>query len=246
MLGSWLFLFYGCPYCFLFPLMSNCWYRFQRLVKQETVGMTMAGDDDGHWRCASCVKKWSWAAGGAHRLVVFGDWNEPRQVFENYQIAFIGEQSEVQNNKINWLKGCKAVETLAGRPITRESVLQMIETLNLETNRRLAQGGIQEVIRQTAEDPKSALEEANCRLVMEDERLSLRGPGCQFYAINPKLRDISVAAITAQELDALLDAAAAGLDVEKGPVATSNQRRIQGEVVSSPGFIRGRQLLSNL
>jgi hypothetical protein len=178
--------------------------------------------------------------------LVFGDWNEATQPFDNYQMAFIGQQSDAQNNKINWLKGCKALETLAGRPITRDSILQMIETLNQETNRLLTQGGIQEVTRQTAQDPASALTEVNCRLVMEDERLSLRGPGRQFYAINPKSCGTPVTAITAQELDALLDAAAAGLDVEAGPVATTSQKRMQKAVMSSPGFIRGRQLLSNL
>jgi hypothetical protein len=246
MLGSWLFLFYGCPYCLLFPLMSNCWYRFQRLVKQETVGMTMAGDDDGHWRCASCVKRWSWAAGGAYRLLVFGNWNQATQRFDNYQMAFIGQQSDAQNNKINWLKGCKAVETLAGRPITRESVLQMIETLNQETNRRLTQGGIQELTRKAAQDPSSALTEANCRLYMEDERLSLRGPGFQFNAINPKLCTTPVTAISPEELDDLLDGAAAGLNVEEGPSTNANQKAIKRQVMDSPGFRRGRQLLSNL
>ena len=244
MLGSWLFLFFGCPSCFLFPLMSNCWYRFQRLVKQEVSGQTGAGEDDGHWRCATCLKKWTWSTGGAYRLLVFGDWNPATQRFDTCQMAFIGKQTDAQNNKINWLKGCNAIETLAGRPITRENILQMIDALNRETNRVLTQGGIREVVRTTARDPNEALLQANCRLYMEDERLSLLGPGRQFNAINSQLCSPPVTEISSEELDDLLDAAAAGLDVESGPHATAAQRQVQRKVMSSPGFIRGRQWLS--
>ena len=138
------------------------------------------------------------------------------------------------------------METLADRPITRESILQMIETLNKETHRRFTMGSIAEVVRITAQSPVNALAEANCRLYCEDERLSLRGPGFQFNAINPKLCTTPVTAISPEELDDLLDGAAAGLNVEEGPSTNANQKAIKRQVMDSPGFRRGRQLLSNL
>ena len=245
MIGSWLFLLYGCPSCFIFPCMSNCWYRFQRLVKSEAVGATVCGDTDGQWRCANCLERWSWATGGAYRLLVIGDWNPIAQTFQSYVLAFVGQISDAQNNMINYLKGCKALETLNGHPITRENVLRMIHTLNVETDRRLTKG-IKEVKVATAKDPREALEWASCRLFCEDERLSLPGPGRRFNAIATELYHEPVVAIDSNSLDALLYACASGLAVEQAPQGTKAEKDLKWRVTSSDGFRRGRELLSRL
>ena len=91
-----------------------------RHVSNVAEDMTKAGASQGHWRCACCFKKWTWANGGNIRLLILGE-TTVGGGFTNYQYAFLGAVDTQTQNKINFLKGAKLLMALGGRPLTLEN-----------------------------------------------------------------------------------------------------------------------------
>ena len=52
-------------------------------------------------------------------------------------VAFIGDTTDATEAKINFLKACRLLEHVDGKPITKEALLAVIEQMNAEQENRL-------------------------------------------------------------------------------------------------------------
>ena len=91
---------------------------------------------------------------------------------------------------------------------------------------------------------KWEVEETGARFVCEDARLSMPHMGKEFQAIDLKLCNRDVPQIDADELDFVLDLAAAALDVEKHDAKTPSEKKIKWAFLESEGFKRARNALA--
>ena len=122
-------MLYGCDRCKCYPLRSNAWFRCIKTgTDDDAEGLTAAGEKAGHWRCASCLKRWGWSSDGHKRLFVIGadDGDDDSQYF----FAYIGNSSQKMENKINFVKTCSMLRKLGGLEVTKEALLQTISEIN--------------------------------------------------------------------------------------------------------------------
>jgi hypothetical protein len=96
-LAGFMWLMYGCIDCRSWPVKSCFWLRSTRtVVASDYKGMSDFGESVGHWRCCGCGDKWTWATGGAYRLLVIG-WSDVANGFEQgYRFCFVGQSSAVR------------------------------------------------------------------------------------------------------------------------------------------------------
>jgi hypothetical protein len=138
------------------------------------------------------------------------------------------------------LKSCVALKELKGKPMNKENLLQMIEDLNIKTEKEFKRGLPREMVMCTSKDITEDLSDQN-HLYCEDYRLSLGGAGHVFWSVDVKKRK-DVNFIEAEELNDILEAIAGGLDLERpvkvcGPAAHAQRWRIY----DSPMYKRGRE-----
>jgi hypothetical protein len=90
------------------------------------------------------LKRFAGLAGSTRRLLAIGDEKE-------YFYFHIGETSTIVEAKIRFLQMCQMVTVLDGKPVTKETLLECIRTLNERTQRRLS--SFKEVVTLAAKDP---------------------------------------------------------------------------------------------
>ena len=115
----------------------------------------------------------------------------------------------------------------------------MIDRLNEKTCKKFRQG-IKEMARCESAETRGKLDWGNS-LCCEDPRLSLAGPGHQFWAIDLKRCKTPLETIDPDELENMLDILASGLDLENpkyppGPAAFSRRN----EFYASKAFKESR------
>jgi hypothetical protein len=208
--GPDMFILYGCVQCGLYPLRSSSWYR---QVKKVQPGQT---DEGGYWRCANCLKKWKWSDSGKLRLIVIGDGEADTETF----LAMIGNANDEQEAQINFLKGCKMLTQLGGRPVTKEMLLTVIWEMNERANGRL--GKLASVVRFTSRLPDNT---DGFALYCEDARLSMRNPGTERLAIDLGRVGDCPSNLSSGDLSMVIEAAAAFLDFENAKPATKPDKK---------------------
>jgi hypothetical protein len=240
-------LIYGCPddKCLLYPTASNCWYRIAKTKAVNRAGST-SGEEWGHWKCAACLERWRHTQGAPRRLLVLGTPKKP-QGFVKYDLVTIGEIPQRVENKILLLKCANALNEFKGMPLTKESLLQMIQRFNDQTTAKF-KAGIKEIVEVESAQVNGRLDYEN-HLYCEDTRLSLRGPGHRFYAIDLKKRREALNEIDLEELDAILNILASGLDMEAnfkrdpGPAAKAERWAIYDSDVYKEALRLRRSML---
>ena len=156
---------------------------------------------------------------------------------------FIGKISSTVENKIAMLRTAKMLKTLAGRPITKETMLDCIQKCNDEVHLKFAKG-MKEVRPYTSKiPPQGDLTYAGVRVVCEDTRLSLRHSGLVYLGIDTKMADIPT--IDPQQLEDMLDISAAAFDLENLQVGGETSK-LRWAIMGSPGFQRTRVLMAQL
>ena len=208
-------MLYGCGNCKKWPLRSSSWWRCVQNDARE--GQTCTG---GHWRCASCLVRWTWKAYGDQRLLVVGAPEDGE-----YFMSFIGCYNDAAiENRLNFLKACTALTHLGGMPVTKEALLRTIQEVNDRLERRL--GCMVEVRTLKAKDPTPCQVKAYC----EDARLSLERPGHAYKAID-LFGGPCPDPLRKEDLEDLLDVTAAFMNVEEAaptqPAAKRARRELQ-------------------
>ena len=242
-----LYVMYGCGKCLGYPCRSNGWLRCTRGGKEEDEwGDSSAGVDVGHWRCprGGCFEKWTWTCGGNRRLVVMGQADVTTGFRPGYLYRFCGALSPKVENLLQFLKGATALQYLGDKPITKENLLQVIQTANTEVERKFSKG-VREVVALTSRVPPQAdLDYYNCRVVCEDTRLSLNASGVKYLAVD--LQGTKVETMEDGEMEDLLMTMSAGLAVEAVVPDGPSQRKLQWEIVQSGAFKHTRQLMAQI
>ena len=190
-------LLYGCDKCRVYPLRSNSWWRCTPNSDRE--GNTA---QNGHWRCCNCIARWTWRKGGTTRLFVF-----ERDDFDVY-VAFIGETTDAIEAKINFLKACRILEHIDGRPITKDVLLAVIEHMNDEQDNRLMH--MMGVKMFTANDPSGYVMTPYC----EDQRLSMLRTGTTFRGLDLTALAEEPTTLTPQDSEKVVEMAAAFMDLD--------------------------------
>jgi hypothetical protein len=152
----------------------------------------------------------------------------------------------VIENKIAFLRGCTALRFIGKKAITKEVLLMAIQQANDEIHAKFSRG-MREVRPYTSRIPsKLDMDYAGVRVVCEDTRLSLRAAGVVYLGLDLKDKLKEIGDMPMDELDELLDNAAAGLSVEAVVPNGPSERRIQWDIQQSPGFQRTRVLMAQL
>jgi hypothetical protein len=241
-LGQHVVLLYGCPEpsCMHYPLRSNNWWRLIKSTVAIQEGLTTSGDQVGQWACPLCLSPWSWGAGGETRLMVFGDSQDDLRRDDRY--AYIGHVSDNQNNLINFLKGAKMLETIGGRPINRNTVLEVLDILNKEVEAKLS--GLPETVWIKASDPSLHWRASHYQVYCEHENLSLRRPGKVFPALC--MQGVKPRVLEPYELDLILDIISATLNFEEAAVSGPAEKRMRNELSYNFRVQQIRQLISRM
>ena len=245
---AFLWLFYGCAICMMYPLKACDWFRVQRNVRDDAEDCTMNGEDSGHWRCPVCFDRWTWGLHGRKRLVVIGEWDKRRGFYKDgYEFAFVGEIPQSLDNKIQFLKTLKILTILDGKEvnITKDTLLEVIDQCNAEVVKKFRKGkGMQEVREFTSATPtQEQLDSLNVHLFCEDMRLSMATGGHPFWAIDMNEYKKEIEDIDLDKFEYLLDASAACLAIEDAPVTGDSQKRIRRQIQWSEAFDKGRKVI---
>lgn len=221
--GPGMYLLYGCRTCETYPLRSSSWWRC--VTNTDAEGMTETG---GHWRCANCISRWTWAVGGAGRLIVVGDGDE-------YFMGLIGcSHNASVENKMNFLKTCTMLTALEGKPVTKATLLAVIAEINDRVEARLGQ--LVETKTFTSKDPRSLGVKPYC----EDERLSMKRPGLTYKAIDITLCRSKPAPLDPDDLELLIDVAASFMDIEGTTPAGPAMKQTQNKLCASKNVLMAR------
>jgi hypothetical protein len=221
-------LLYGCVSsdCALYPTKSCSWWRCSRI--QDTEGGTEQG---GFWRCPVCLTKWQWKeGGGAKRLLVIGS------VETGYFMSYLGDISPQAEALVHFLKGCVVIKKVAGRELSVETMLQVIEEVNERNDRRLSR--FKECGRYVAANPAGFGVKVYC----EDARLSLNRPGTIVNCL--KICPADLVQLSEKEVIDTLHLAASLMHVEDAQPADAIQASVKSSIVMSPLFQQVRAILN--
>ena len=167
--------------------------------------------------------------------------SEKKGFEEGYRFSYIGKVSAVADSKMNFLRGMQVLTMLDGRAISKETLLEVIFLCNEAVTQKFQKGMREVEVFETKRVTQADLDYASVTLTCEDYRLSVQACGQKYMAINLGNREVDT--IDSDELDDLLDIAAAAVDVEgskpEGPAAT----RLKTNILDSDGFKRARNLL---
>ena len=239
--NAFMWLLYGCTSCQQYPVRSSDWYRVTRDVKADLPGGTNEGEGTGFWHCAACFTRWNWATSGAKRLVVIGEADEHTGFKEGYSFAYIGHASSALDNKIQFLRTANALTRLGGKPVTKETLLEVIAACNESVFKKFSKG-MKEVheIKSKIVHPME-LQERAVHLTCESRHLSMRRMGDPFLAVDvskTQVHDIDIG-----QFEFLIDVSAAMLDVEATAPNGAQTRRLKWKIMDSEGFQMGRRVL---
>jgi hypothetical protein len=242
--SAFLWIMYGCAKCRQYPVRSNSWYRVTRNVKDDRLGDTNAGASTGYWHCARCFTRWYWSGGGQLRLVVFGDADLKSGFKSGYDMAYIGNLPRNQEAKIAFLRSGTALTVLDGKPVSRESLMSVIEECNQHVHGVFSKGVSAAVQVTSMQVPQCELDRLAVHLVCEDPRLSLPRMGLQYLALDMNQHQ-QVSPIDLDLFDFMLDVAAALMDfpdMMHGPQA----EKVAHQVLNSLGYACTRKALKAL
>ena len=211
---AFLWLLYGCKSCEHWTINSGSWFRMQRNVRTLKNESSSSGSDEGHWRCAGCFDKWSWALCGHMRMVIVGRATEEFGFSEPPRFAYIGQADAGIDNKVAFLRTAALLTELEGKPVTASSLLGALEVLNARVEAKFSRGLAEMTLKYSMKPEPWQLEQSGTTVVCEDPRLSLAGFGVPYKVIDKQLIKQEVVTIDNAELHFLLDIASSAYVVE--------------------------------
>jgi len=173
-------------------------------------------------------------------LVVIGE-SDPRSGFKlGYEHAYIGHTTPPIENKIQFMRTAKALTVLDGRPISKETVLQVIEECNQSVHAVFRKGIAEAAVVSSTTVPQSKLDQLAVRLVCEDRRLSMQRMGDSYLALDMSQQQL--APIDINLFDFMLDVSASMLDLDLNQ-ASPQAKKLVHRIQESPGYVLARHVL---
>jgi hypothetical protein len=240
---AFLWVMYGCAKCRHYPVRSNCCYRVTRNMKDDQLGDTSLGASTGFWHCGNCFTRWCWSGGGQLRLVVLGDADSRSGFKDGYGMAYIGNLSEFQEAKIAFLRSGRALTVLDGKPVSRDSLLSVIDECNQQVHGVFIKGVAEAVKVTSMVVPQHELDRLAAHLVCEDARLSLHRTGVQYLALDMTQQQ-QLTTIDLDLFDFMLDVSAALMDFPE-MMHGSQASKVAHHVSKSSGYACARKALKS-
>ncbi len=240
-LGEIASLHYGCAGCKRYPLKSNSWYKAIKCTITDIVpNMTTGGEQTGYWLCCGCLKRWTWRDGTDQRLFVVGTAESIRG--GDYFYMFIGKDvTSAHEAKLNYIKTCRMLTHLNGRPCTTANILQCIAEMSEQSEAKLTRG-IRELVNVRSADTKDLGHTLYC----EHPSLSFAESGMHYRAIDLNLCKTSIETFTADGLGKFLDVLASCLDVDVTMPVEPAMKKARSEIMYSPAFADARTRLNRI
>ena len=240
-----LWLLYGCTICQMWTIGSNHWWRCLRRVAALTNNSTTAGQKEGQRRCCGCFSKWTWATSGSMWLFVVGFASESSGFEEGYEFALIGSSPQKDDGidaKINFLKTATLLTELNGKPVSEETLLAALETIQQRVHDKFSKGMHEVSVEYSKQVSKHELDSANLDIICQDIRLSMPGPGRRMLVIKKEAIEKNgrkVVEIDPEEFHYLLDVAGSTYNIEDVKVGKGG-KAIKTQILTSDGFKAGR------
>ena len=189
----------------------------------------------------SCFTRWCWTGGGELRLAVFGHADLKTGFQSGYDMAYAGSLTTEHEQKIAFLRSGTALTVLDGKPVSRASLMSVIEECNRRVHGVFSKGVSSAVTVTSLQVDPSELSRLAVHLVCEDPRLSLPRMGMQHLALDmnqhPELKPIDLGFF-----DFMLDVSAALMDFPDMPHGPQAER-VAHQVFNSPGYACARKAL---
>jgi hypothetical protein len=225
-------LCYGCPECKCYPVRGNQWWRCSTHVGDAE----MTFSSKGHWRCANCLSRWSWATGGSQRVLVLSTGTDTNASAFYTLLGDLSGQPHIEA-QLQVLKASRILETLAGREISKSSLLETIALLNDRAGKRL--GALKQCEFIKAKDPR----ETGACIYCEDERLSLKMPGTHMKILNLS-REV-MEPISLPFFEEVIGIISAFLNIEETEVSGPSQRRAKNAILINPRREEARHIFAS-
>ena len=225
-IGPDVFLLYGCSQCHIYPLKSSDFLRTAKMSAQDT-DLNIHNAMGNEWRVPCCGAKWTWREQGRYRLLVLGGNPDSAQI-KDRKYVYIGDGfGQKLENTVEFLKGCQLLKTLAGCPITKNNILDVIEELNDLAESRLMT--LPEVTQIKVINPKNLDNyEHRFRIVCQDKRLSVPFAGKIIRVVDLKKGSPQAPkVVSAAELNLLVSICAATLDLEAAAKTPAEKKMVQ-------------------
>ena len=159
-----------------------------------------------------------------------------RDDFDVY-VAFIGETTDAIEAKINFLKACRILEHIDGRPITKDVLLAVIDHMNDEQDNRLMH--MMGVKMFTANDPSGYVMTPYC----EDQRLSMLRTGTTFRGLDLTALAEEPTTLTPQDSEKVVEMAAAFMDLDTFVPTEPAARKARNALLRSPTMRAAKTIL---
>jgi hypothetical protein len=225
-------LCYGCPECRCYPVRGNQWWRCSTHVGDAE----MTYSSKGHWRCANCLARWSWASGGSQRVLVLSTGTDTNASAFFTVLGDLSGQVQIES-QLQVLKASRIMESLAGRPISKTSLLEVIQEMNERADKKLGRLKQCEFIK--AKDPRTTGATVYC----EDERLSLKFAGTHMKVLN--LSKEVMAPISLEYFEEVIGIISAFLNIEEAEVEGPSLRRAKHALLANPRREEARQIFAS-
>jgi hypothetical protein len=173
-------------------------------------------------------------------LVVIGEADSRSGFKPGYEHAYIGQTTPAIENNIQFLRTAQALTVLDGRPIRKQTVLQVIEECNKQVHAVFSEGIAEATVASSTIVPQSMLDQLAVRLVCEDRRLSMQRVGDSYLALDMSRQQLSP--IDINMFDFMLDVSAAMLEFDLTQ-ASPQARKLMYRIQESDGYVLARRVL---
>ena len=173
-------------------------------------------------------------------MLVIGEADEQLGFKPGYQFAYIGATTDATENKIHILRTANALTRLGDSPISKQTLLEVIEECNQSVTRKFSKGmkEVREVKSKVV--PKTDLDYYAIHLTCEDRRLSLQRMGEAYLALD--LSKQTVGDIIMDMFDFMLGVSASMLDLDAAPKGKET-KNLKWRIENSEGFKYARTVL---
>jgi hypothetical protein len=138
------------------------------------------------------------------------------------------------------LRSGKALTVLDGKPVSRETLLQVIDECNQQVHCVFSKAVAEAVSVCSKVVPQHQLDQLSVHLVCEDRRLSMQRMGVKYLALD--MSQQRLAPIDSDLFDFMLDASAAMMDFELTTLSPQ-ARKLANQIHTSAGYGLARAAL---